>query len=441
MLVAREEIVDRSIETEKHMPASFKAWSIICCGWAFYLYEYILRVLPTVITNELMGQFNITAFTVGSLASIYYWSYVPLQVPCGMIIDKLGPRKVVTFSTFLCVIGTIMFSQSSSLTIAYIGRFIVGAGSACAYISCLKVGTQWFKPSYFPLIVGSTVMMGTLGGMFATKPFAILVNTFGWRHAMLIASGVGVVIGLICWFVMRDRTDKAETPQTEAGLMTGIRNVIKKPQNWLLGMYACLVYIPLAAFADLWGVPYFMKRYDLTNEAASTGSIIVYLGIAIGCLLGSAVSEKMCSRKKVMSLSSMLTFAGFSAVLFMSNLSYNIVLFILFIAGSFSGLSFMYFASAKESNPIEYSATAVGFVNGLCMTCPIIFQPLLGGLIDYSWDGSFDRSGAPAYTLENYEFALGAVLVGLLLSRVLLFFIKETYKQPEEVQREAVERV
>lgn len=81
-----------------------QAWAILSCGWAFYLYEYILRVSPTVITNELMSQFNITAFTVGSLASFYYWSYVPMQIPCGVIVDRLGPRKVVTFSTILCVL-------------------------------------------------------------------------------------------------------------------------------------------------------------------------------------------------------------------------------------------------------------------------------------------------------------------------------------------------
>jgi MFS family permease len=408
-----------------------QAWAILSCGWAFYLYEYILRVSPTVITNELMSQFNITAFTVGSLASFYYWSYVPMQIPCGVIVDRLGPRKVVTFSTILCVLGTILFSQSDSLTIAYIGRFIVGAGSACAYLSCLKVASDWFKPSYFPLIVGASMMMGTLGGIFGSKPFAILVNDFGWRHAMLIAAAIGAIIGVICWFVMHDKVDeKQKSKETE--LLIGIKNISRKSQNWLIGLYGCLVYIPLAAFADLWGVPYFMKRYGLNNEAASTGTIVIYLGIALGCLATAALSKKLRSRKRVMSFSSTITFLGFVAALHFPGLSYNEVLCVLFITGIASGLSILYFAVAKESNSLKYTATTVGFINALVMICPIIFQPLLGGLIDYSWGGSFHSDGTPAYSLEDYSFALSAVLFGLLLSRILVFFIHETYTNTQE---------
>ncbi len=386
-----------------------------------------------------MSQFSITAFTVGSLASFYYWSYVPLQVPCGVIVDRLGPRKVVTFSTILCVLGTILFSQSSSLTIAYMGRFIVGAGSACAYLSCLKVASDWFKPSHFTAIVGTSMMMGTLGGMFGSKPFAILVNSFGWRSAMLVTAAVGGVIGLICWLMIEDKSVTAKSPKSkEIGLLVGIKDIAKKPQNWLIGLYGCMVFIPLAAFADLWGVPYFMQRYGLSNETAASGTIVVYLGIAIGCLATSYLSKKLQSRKKVMSFSSTTTLLGFVAVLYLPGLSYNTVLCLLFVTGILSGFSILYFAVAKESNSIEHTATTVGFINALVMICPIIFQPLLGGLIDYSWNGLFDANGAPAYTLQDYEFALGAVLIGLLIGRILVCFIDETYTKFEEIQGEAI---
>lgn len=413
-------------------------WVILCCSWFFYLYEYVLRVSPTVITNELMTQFDITAFSVGSLVSFYYWSYVPMQIPCGVIVDRLGPRKAVTFSTIFCVIGTILFSQSDCLTIAYVGRFIVGAGSACAYLSCLKVASLWFKPSYFPLIVGASVMMGTLGGIFGSKPFAILANDFGWRHAMLIIAAVGVVISLVSWFIMQDKINNKKPKNPEKQLLIGIKNIIRKPQNWLLGLYGCLVYIPLAAFADLWGVPYFMKRYGINNELASTGSIVTYLGIAIGCLAGSSVSRRFKSRKKVMTFSSIATFIGFTVALYCQSLSYNAVLCIFFISGIASGLSFLYFSAAKESNAIKHTATTVGFINALVMICPIIFQPLLGGLIDYSWEGSFNSDGTPAYSLQDYSFALSAALIGLLLSIILVFFIRETYSNEEEIRSESI---
>lgn len=283
------------------------------------------------------------------------------------------------------------------------------------------------------------MMMGTLGGMFGSKPFAILVNSFGWRSAMLVTAAVGGVIGLICWLMIEDKSVTAKSPKSkEIGLLVGIKDIAKKPQNWLIGLYGCMVFIPLAAFADLWGVPYFMQRYGLSNETAASGTIVVYLGIAIGCLATSYLSKKLQSRKKVMSFSSTTTLLGFVAVLYLPGLSYNTVLCLLFVTGILSGFSILYFAVAKESNSIEHTATTVGFINALVMICPIIFQPLLGGLIDYSWNGLFDANGAPAYTLQDYEFALGAVLIGLLIGRILVCFIDETYTKFEEIQGEAI---
>ena len=91
---------DSSVKNEKRedVSAPSKAWFILACGWSFYLYEYILRASPGVITNELIADFGISAGAVGTLIAFYYFAYVPLQIPCGVITDRFGPRKVVSIS-------------------------------------------------------------------------------------------------------------------------------------------------------------------------------------------------------------------------------------------------------------------------------------------------------------------------------------------------------
>ncbi|MEI6628112.1 MAG: MFS transporter, partial [Alphaproteobacteria bacterium] len=120
---------------------------------------------------------------------------------------------------------------------------------------------------------------------------------------------------------------------------------------------------------------------------------------------------------------------GFAIVLYAPGLSFYGVLAAMFLSGIASGFSILYFTTVQENNPTKYSATSVGFTNALCMASGFIFQPLLGKLLDYSWNGSFGADGAPLYTLEDYQFALSAVLFAFLLGRVLMFFIKETYRQ------------
>lgn len=417
------------IKNGESVSASSKAWFILACGWSFYLYEYILRASPGVITNELMADFGISAGAVGTLIAFYYFAYVPLQIPCGVITDKFGPRKVVTISAFLCVIGSIIFAKSHSVLFAQFGRFLIGAGSACAYICCLKIASVWFDKSKFAFIAGISMMMGTFGGMVAGFPFAKLSNAQGWRNAMLIAAVVGMIVMLVSWFVIKDKPDNKKIQIAEGGLLDGLKIIVAKPQNWLVGLYSLMMFLPLCVFAELWGTPYLMQRFGISNELASCGGIMVLFGYAAGCSVSAKLSDYWQSRRKVMALSVTWTFIGFAVVLYAPGLSFYAVLAAMFLSGVASGFSILYFTAVQESNPRKYSATSVGFTNALCMASGFIFQPLLGKLIDYSWDGNFNADGAPLYTLKDYQFALSAVLLAFLLGRFIIFFIQETYQK------------
>jgi len=406
-----------------------QAWLILGCSLTFYLYEYILRASPGVITNELMTDFSISAGSVGFLIAFYYFAYVPLQIPCGVITDKFGPRKVVTASALLCVIGSIIFAGSSSVLFAQIGRFLIGAGSACAYICSLKITSVWFDKSKFAFIAGISMMIGTFGGIFGGAPFAHLANAQGWRNAMIIAAIVGSIITVLAWSIIRDKPKSKRSIPHEGKLLDGLKIIAAKPQNWLIGLYSLMMFLPLCVFAELWGTPYLMQRFSITNETASYGGIMVLIGYAIGCSLSSKLSDYWKSRKKVMSLSVTWTFIGFAIVLYAPGLSFQSVLAFMFFSGVASGFSILYFTAVQENNPVKYSATSVGFTNALCMTSGFVFQPLLGKLIDYSWDGNFSSSGAPVYALKDYQFAFTAVLLAFLLGRVIIFFVKETYKK------------
>jgi MFS family permease len=431
MSLANSQITNEYQETKtiSKTETPLMAWFILSSCWAFYLYEYILRASPGVITNELMADFGISAGAVGTLIAFYYFAYVPLQIPCGVITDKFGPRKVVTTSALLCVIGTVIFAKSNSVPVAQFGRFLIGAGSACAYICCLKIASVWFDKSKFALIAGISMMMGTFGGMFAGPPFAHLANTQGWRSAMLIAAIVGAIVMLIAWFVIKDRPAHKLAPIAEGGLLAGLKIIASKPQSWLVGLYSLVMFLPLCVFGELWGTPYLMQRFGISNEIASYGGTVVFVGYAVGCLLSAKLSDYWQSRRKVMSLSVTWTFIGFGVVLYAPGLSFYAVLAVMLASGIGAGLSILYITTVQENNPRKYSATSVGFTNALCMTSGFIFQPLLGKLLDHSWDGSFNASGAPAYTLNDYQFALTAVLFAFLLGRVIMFFVKETYRK------------
>lgn len=429
------QVVNNNITDSKQekSPYGNYIWIIISCAWIFYLYEYILRVSPSVIDKQLMIDYKTTATMLGTISGAYYWSYVPLQVPCGVIADRLGARRVIVLSSLLCILGCILFAQSTIIDTAILGRILMGAGSACAYICCTKVAAEWFTPNRFALLAGITMFMGTLGGSLNTV-FALIVEWVEWRLAIMIFAGIGVFIAAMAWFLMKDKNDKTlkTIPEDENNIIDGLMTVIKNPQNWLVGLYGCAMYLPLSAFAELWGVPYLTQIYGVSAKIASRACIPVFIGMGMGCIISAWISNLLKSRKKVMSWSAVGTLACFLVVFFMPTIPFELMCIMLFLGGLLSGGQILYFAVAKENTPLRYSATVVGFTNALVMCSAMIFQPLLGKILDLTWQGTLTEDGMRLYTIENYQTAFIALAFAFVAGWVLMLFVRETFNKTAE---------
>lgn len=422
-------IITASKEAKTAIPSA-RSWIIWTFASLFYFYEMILRASPSVMTEDLMRDFNVTSTALGVLTSFYYYAYVALQVPCGIIVDRLGTRRVITFSTLLCVVGSLCFAYSTSLPLAQFGRFLIGAGSACAFISCLKISADWFLPAQFALIASLTNMMGTVGGMFSGPPFALLVNNFGWRYATMIVAYLGLILAGLCWLVIRERRNVAFSQNEEnTHFLSDLIYIARQPRLWVFAIFGGLMYVPISAFCELWAVPFLMQKYGVSNETASFANVMLYLGIAVGSPIAAKCSDYLQSRVKVMSLSAICTTALFLAIIYVPDLSLNAMFSLLFFAGTFTGGQILSFACVKESVPHHMGGTAMGFTNAIVMMSGIIFQPLLGLLLDWAWNGGFDEDGTRFYGVDAYQTAILAVPVCLFFSWLLLHFVRNSKVQ------------
>lgn len=411
-------------------------WLILSCGWCFYLYEYMLRVSPSAITSDLMLAFGVNATHLGILVSFYYLSYVALQIPCGLIVDVLGARLVIAGSTFLCVLGSFLFAQSETLWVAQMGRFLMGAGSACAYLSCGKIASQWFHKNQFPLIMGISMSMGTLGATFGAKPFAYLSNAIGWRDAMMVAGYIGIGVMLLAWLIVRmpcttHRQDGHDRDVSWSSLWRDLCTIASTPQNWLVGIYGCLMYLSLAAFAELWGVPYIIQKYSLPNDQASIASVIFFVCFGVGSAVSAYAARLLKSYRKVMMLSALVTLVALAFEFYGPRVSFNTALGIFSIAGIASGFQILYFTVGRDNSPPQAHSTCIGFVNFCVMVSGLFFPTLLGWILDLVWDGRMTADGVPQYTTEHYTAAFSVVCISLLASAMLMLWVKETYSEDE----------
>jgi len=271
---------------------------------AFYFYELMLLVSPSVMTDDLVMTFAISAEQLGSLSACYYYAYALLQIPVGLWMDRYGPRILLAVAAMLCSIGCLIFAAAQELWIAMCGRFVMGVGGAFAVVGCLKLASLWFSPSRFALLTGVMVAVGMMGGVFGQAPVAKAVMIWGWRATMLGGAGIGCVLSLVISLMM---THPPHHFTSTLPFWEGLKRVMSTPQGWIISLYAGLMFVPTTGLGQLWGVPYFRERFDLEKDAAGWIVSMIFFGWAIGGPLYGWVSDKIQRRKGPMGFAAITT--------------------------------------------------------------------------------------------------------------------------------------
>ena len=397
---------------------------------SFYLYEFILQVAPSVMAESMMKTFGVTGEGFGFISAFYFYAYAPTQLPAGVLYDRYGPRKLMTFAIILCAVGSAFFASTSSVFTASLGRFLIGIGSAFSFIGVLVLLSRWFPPYYFAILAGVAQLMSSVGAIFGEMPLAWLIACVGWRNASFILAAVGFVLAGFFWLFIRDYPNQQNQTIPDHYLRDEWKRLVavcKHRHTWLIGSYAFAIWTPIAVFAALWGVPYLQEKYQIGVVAASGLCSMIWLGIGIGSPLLGWFSDKIESRRVALIISALLGLSATLVLLYVPQLSYGCTYVVCFILGLGAGGQTVSFAVVKENNSPELVGTASGFNNLSVLIGGAIFQPLVGYLLQHSNSWRLEN-GVHIYSLESYQKALIIMplcfLASLLISGLL---IKESH--------------
>ncbi len=421
-----------------HFLLDARAWFVWSFAGLFYMYQLILRISPGVMVDDLMYGFSVEACALGLLSACYLVTYTILQIPLGLSMDKVGPTQIIRWSIILCVIGTVIFATAESFYLACFGRLLIGAGSTSAFLGSLKLATNWFHPERLALVVGFTMLAGTVGATFGQAPLALLIELFEWRGALLyVVVPVGLLIALCVFLFVRDDPPEGpmyrETNQDTSikTLMLRLREIVSNYRVWLFGFYGALMYSPILVFVDLWGVGFLTKLYDIDKATAGSITTMFYFGVGVGSPVVAFYSDTIRGRKLPMILGALFSLVCSVLIVYATGLPLWTMYGLLFLAGFVFSSQPLIFSSVCQLIPHASSGTAISFTNMLVMLLGLILQPFVGWLLDWIWDGVMNN-GIPLYTVSDYRFALLTVPVCLILALVITPFIPETFPKEEK---------
>lgn len=407
---------------------NFLAWVIWLLSASFMFYKYAIEVSPSVMTTHLMSAFQIDGAQLGNLAACYFYAYLLMQIPAGLLVDHFGPRKVTSIAIAICGLGTLLFAIANSLFVAQFGRFAAGFGAAFAALNCLKLTATWFPSNRFALMAGLMMSLGMLGAVGGQAPLSAFIDALGWRNALLTIGIIGLVLSVTFWLVVRDKSKyqpEIHLLPTNASLWESCLSVFKSKQSWLLSVYSGLAFAPITVFGGLWGVPFISQAFTLTKTNAAHVVSLIFIGFAIGAPVWGWFSDFIGNRKKVMYMGTLIATFAFCCILYVPISVWVLSVFMLFF-GFFISSFLLCFTMIREINAPAVAATAIGFMNAFDALLGALSDPLTGKFLDLGWDGSLVES-ARIFSVVTYKYALTTVPVYLLIATVLLFFIKETH--------------
>lgn len=429
------------MQTSAQPKSTLLAWSICGLGAIYYTYEYLLRIAPSVMEPALTAHFNLSATGFGILASMYYYAYVPMQLPVGVLLDRYGPRRLLTIACLICVIGTFMFAGTSVFWVGALARFLVGFGSAFAFVGVMKLATIWLPEDKMAMVAGLAAALGTVGAMLGDNFMGLLVHNIGWEKTTIYSGIAGIVLIFILWYGIRDKkVTKNEHIQVDSfkQSMVDLAIILKNGQIWINGLFGCLVYLPTTVFAELWGIPYLKQAHGLTHEAANFANSLLFLGFTIGAPLMGYISDKLRRRKVPMVIGAVGAASLMMIILYVKELSEGQIDIIMFTLGLFYSSQCIVFAVARELSPSEAGGTAMAITNMIVMLGAMFCQPLVGWLLDLSLQTHKEVQNLYSlstdvlkkmYTPDDYQFALTIIPIGIIIAGLLTLFLKETHAE------------
>lgn len=417
-----------------HPPARL-AWTIWGLGSLVYLAAFFQRVAPAVMTEQLMSEFALGGAALGNLSAFYFYAYVAMQIPTGLLADRWGPRRLMATGTAIAAVGGALFALAPSFELAAAGRLLVGASVGVGFVSMLKLSAHWIAPNRFAMVSGLLLMMGLIGAVFAGVPLRLAVDAFGWRGVMAAFALLTALLAVALWVFLRDDPaergyashfhDGGKVGHEHAPIFASLGEVLSYRNIWLMMLVPLGFSGAVLTFGGLWGVPWLRQVHGLDpkSAAAITSAMLVAWGIG-GPLLGNW-STRLGLRKPLYLATGVAALLGWAAVIWLP-LPLPLLVAVLAVTGFASGNIIIGFAWAKESVPLRLMGTASGVANMGPLMGGMFLQPAVGWMLDRHWGGAMS-AGARVYGAEAWTDGFGLLAATVAASLMLLTLARESH--------------
>jgi len=428
------------------------AWPMFVIVTLAYMLTLFHRMAPAVMGPILVKELSLDAISFGFMGAVFTWIYAFSQAPLGPTIDRIGPRRSLTFLLVLSAVGCLIFAAATDFTVLVIGRIVLAIAVCAYFIVASKIIAAWFSSSVYPIMNGLLLGLGALGGVFGTTPLQMMMTSLGWRTAIQVIAVISLVIAALAYWKLRDRPADVGLPSPDelVGAVPVVKSnaapaeekatlmqVLSMPILWIVGILSLGANGTAQTLMSLWNGVYLNDVYQFSKPVISGILIWSAYGLVVGCVLSGWVARKI-GTALTMTLS--LTFFLVTWIYLTLNpntlgvTELKVVNFLIgFLQMSTIATTFPFI---KEVLPESRLGTGIGVLNSFAWIFGAgLFQQVWGFVINAV------SKGVKPYPVEAFS-TIFAVHIGVLALSLLcaIYVLKKYGRNPGEYKEKAASR-
>ena len=396
---------------------SRRSWVIFGIGVFAYLIAVMQRTSIGVAGVAAADRFHVSAAVLSSLAVVQLIVYAAMQIPVGVLIDRVGSRTLMLAGTVLMVIGQVTVAFAPTIAVAILGRVLVGAGDATVFTSLMRLINSWFRGRLVPQLSQWIGNIGQLGQVLSAIPFALLLHQAGWTTAFLSAASLSVVAVIGILVAISDRpvgSTEGPRPATWSESLRQLRISLARPGTQLGFWSHFVTQSSGTVFSLMWGLPFMVFALGLPPAEASGLLIVsVVAGLIAGPILGLLTARFPLRRSNLVLAIVAMMGAVWALLLLWPGVPPTWLLVLVLVAIGIGGPgSLIGFDFARTSNPLHSLGSANGIVNVGGFLASFVMMFLIGLALDAQ---NTAHTTAGLYALDSFRwaFAIQYVIIGI----------------------------
>ncbi|WP_037861597.1 MFS transporter [Streptomyces sp. NRRL S-340] len=417
-------------------PGGRRAAAVWSIGVAVYFVAVIFRTSLGVAGLDAAERFHVGASALSTFSILQLLVYAGMQIPVGLLVDRLGTKKVLGIGVVLFTAGQLGFAFSPSYGTALASRALLGCGDAMTFISVLRLGTRWFPARRGPLVAQLAGLVGMAGNLVSTLVLARLLHGLGWTQAFAGSALAGVVVAVLLVLFLKDHPEghePAPVPHRGAASVRGQIAASWREPGTRLGMWVHFTtQFPAMVFLLLWGLPFLVEAQGLSRgTAGELLTLVVLSNMAVGLVYGQIVARHHAARLPLALGTVAATAVMWAATLLCpgERAPMWLLLVLCVVLGACGPASMIGFDFARPANPAERQGTASGITNMGGFVASMTTLLAIGVLLDATGD--------------DYTVAFSAVFVlqALGVSQILRLRGRAARRERERLVASRVETV